>query len=90
MIPIITAVVAGQRQLSTLQAFYLSVAYVLGMAVMYTMAGILVGLLGASFNIQVYLQSPWLLGTFAGLFVLFALVMFGLIEMRIPKPLSNA
>jgi Thiol:disulfide interchange protein len=89
MIPIITAVVAGQRQLSTLQAFYLSVAYVLGMAVMYTMAGILVGLLGASFNIQVYLQSPWLLGTFAGLFVLFALVMFGLIEMRIPKPLEQ-
>ena len=89
MIPIITAVVAGQRQLSTLQAFYLSVAYVLGMAVMYTMAGVLVGLLGASFNIQVYLQSPWVLGTFAGLFVLFALVMFGLIELRIPKALEQ-
>ncbi|TDT39407.1 thiol:disulfide interchange protein DsbD [Halospina denitrificans] len=89
MIPIITAVVAGQRQLSTLQAFYLSVAYVLGMAVMYTMAGVLVGLLGASFNLQVYLQSPWVLGIFAGLFVLFALVMFGLIEMRIPKSLEQ-
>lgn len=89
MIPIVTAVVAGQRQLSTLQAFYLSVAYVMGMAVMYTLAGVLVGLLGASFNIQVYLQSPWVLGTFAALFVLFALVMFGQIELRIPKALEE-
>ena len=89
MIPIVTAVVAGQRQLSTLQAFYLSVAYVLGMAVMYTLAGVLVGLLGASFNIQAYLQSPWVLGTFAALFVLFALVMFGLIELRIPRALEE-
>lgn len=89
MIPIITAVVSGQRQLNTIQAFYLSVAYVMGMAVMYTIAGVLVGLLGASFNLQAYLQSPWVLGGFAVLFVLFALVMFGLIEMRIPKALEE-
>ena len=89
MIPIITAVVAGQRQLSTLQAFYLSVAYVLGMAITYTFAGVLVGMLGASFNVQAYLQSPWVLGAFAGLFVLFAVVMFGIVELRIPRALEE-
>ncbi|WP_363174762.1 protein-disulfide reductase DsbD domain-containing protein, partial [uncultured Halovibrio sp.] len=41
MIPIVSAVVAGQRQLNTLQAFYLSLAYVLGMALTYAAAGVL-------------------------------------------------
>ena len=89
MIPIITAIVAGQRQLSTPQAFGLSLTYVLGMALTYAAAGVLVGLLGASFNVQAYLQSPWVLGTFAALFGLFALAMFGLFELRMPQFLQD-
>lgn len=89
MIPIITAVVAGQRQLSTPQAFGLSLSYVLGMALTYAAAGVLVGLLGASFNVQAYLQSPWVLGAFAGLFALFALAMFGVYEIRLPQALQD-
>ncbi|WP_269844186.1 protein-disulfide reductase DsbD [Halovibrio salipaludis] len=89
MIPIVSAVVAGQRQLNTLQAFYLSLAYVLGMALTYAAAGVLVGLLGASFNIQAHLQAPWVLALFAGLFTLLALAMFGVFEIRLPQRVMN-
>ncbi|WP_281247524.1 protein-disulfide reductase DsbD [Vreelandella utahensis] len=89
MIPIVSAVVAGQRQLNTLQAFYLSLAYVLGMALTYAAAGVLVGLLGASFNIQAHLQAPWVLALFAGLFTLLALAMFGVFEIRLPERVMN-
>ncbi len=89
MIPIISAVVAGQRQLTTPQAFGLSLSYVLGMALTYAAAGVLVGLLGASFNVQAYLQSPWVLGAFALLFALFALAMFGVFEIRMPQALQD-
>lgn len=89
MIPIISAVVSGQRQLNTLQAFYLSLAYVLGMALMYAAAGVLVGLLGASFNLQAHLQAPWVLALFAGLFSLFALAMFGVFDIRLPEKLTS-
>lgn len=89
MIPIVSAIVAGPRQLGTIQAFYLSLTYVLGMALTYTAAGILVGLLGASFNLQAHLQSPWVLGFFSTLFVLFALAMFGLFEIRLPQRLTS-
>lgn len=89
MIPIISSVVAGQRQLNTLQAFYLSLGYVLGMALTYAAAGVLVGLLGASFNLQAHLQAPWLLTLFAGLFALFALSMFGVFDIRLPEGLTS-
>jgi len=89
MIPIISAVVAGQRQLTTGQAFLLSLAYVLGMALTYAAAGVLVGLLGASFNVQAWLQSPVVLALFAGLFGLFALAMFGVFELRMPRILQD-
>ncbi|MYL22137.1 thiol:disulfide interchange protein, partial [Halobacillus litoralis] len=89
MIPIVSAVVAGQRQLNTLQAFYLSLAYVLGMALTYAAAGVLVGLPGASFNIQAHLQAPWVLALFAGLFTLLALAMFGVFEIRLPERVMN-
>ncbi|MGM0450793.1 MAG: protein-disulfide reductase DsbD [Pseudomonadota bacterium] len=89
MIPIISAVVAGQRQLNTLQAFYLSLAYVLGMALTYAAAGVLVGLLGASFNLQAHLQAPWVLALFAGLFTLFALAMFGIFDIRLPERITS-
>lgn len=89
MIPIISAIVAGARQITTAQAFGLSLSYVLGMAITYAAAGVVTGLLGASFNIQMYLQSPWVLGVVAGLFVLFALAMFGVYDIQLPATLRD-
>ncbi|MCP4066007.1 MAG: protein-disulfide reductase DsbD, partial [Gammaproteobacteria bacterium] len=66
----------------------------LGMALTYAAAGVLTGLLGASFNLQAQLQSPWVLSVFALLFVVFALSMFDLFEIQLPRfirePLNDA
>lgn len=85
MIPIISALVSNRTTSSTGQALLLACSYVLGMALTYAAAGVLTGLLGASFNLQAQLQSPAVLVVFAGLFVLFALSMFGLFDIRLPQ-----
>jgi thiol:disulfide interchange protein DsbD len=94
MVPIISSLVSGKNTQSTSHALLLSVSYVLGMALTYAAAGVITGLLGASFNVQAHLQSPWVLGVFAGFFVLFALSMFNLFEIQLPRfirePLNDA
>ncbi|HET8849881.1 MAG TPA: protein-disulfide reductase DsbD [Marinobacter sp.] len=94
MVPIISSMVSGRNTRSTGQALALASAYVLGMALTYAAAGVITGLLGASFNLQAQLQSPWVLGVFAALFVVFALAMFDLFEIQLPRflrdPLDNA
>ncbi|OZB04366.1 MAG: thiol:disulfide interchange protein, partial [Marinobacter sp. 34-60-7] len=64
MVPIISSMVSGRNTRSTGQALALASAYVLGMALTYAAAGVITGLLGASFNLQAQLQSPWVLGVF--------------------------
>ncbi|HKK55431.1 protein-disulfide reductase DsbD [Marinobacter sp.] len=94
MVPIIASLVSGKNTGSTTHAVLLSLSYVLGMALTYAAAGVITGLLGASFNLQAHLQSPWVLSIFAGLFVLFALSMFNLFEIQLPRfirePLNDA
>ncbi|MBE0484567.1 protein-disulfide reductase DsbD [Marinobacter sp.] len=85
MVPIISTMVSGHNTRTTGHALLLSGSYVLGMALTYAAAGVITGLLGASFNLQAQLQSPWVLGVFATLFVLFALSMFDLFEIQLPR-----
>ena len=86
MIPIISGVIISQGEgLTTKKAFILSVVYVLAMAVAYTIAGVLAGLFGA--NLQVALQTPWVIYSFAGVFVALALSMFGYYELKLPDSL---
>lgn len=85
MVPIISSLVSGQNTRTTRHALLLSGSYVLGMALTYAAAGVLTGLLGASFNLQAQLQSPWVLSIFALLFAMFALSMFGLFEIQLPR-----
>lgn len=89
MVPIISALVSSQNTRTTGHALLLAGSYVLGMALTYAAAGVLTGLLGASFNLQAQLQSPWVLGTFALLFVLFALSMFDVFEIRLPQVING-
>ena len=57
MIPILSSIIVGQgKSVSTSRAFGLSLAYVLAMAVTYTVAGVVVGLSGE--NVQVWFQNP--------------------------------
>ena len=88
MIPILSSLIlgGGQNQ-TTRQAFGLSFIYVIGMALTYTIVGVLVGLSG--YNIQAWFQNPVILSTFAGLFVLFSLAMFGVYEMQLPAGLQT-
>ena len=65
------------------RAFFLSLVYVLSMAVAYTIAGILAGLFGA--NLQAAFQTPWVIVSFALIFVLLALSMFDVYELQIPN-----
>ncbi|MFI0398596.1 MAG: protein-disulfide reductase DsbD [Thiolinea sp.] len=82
MIPILSGIIAGQKNLSTRGAFMLSLVYVLAMALTYTLAGVLAGLFGG--NLQIYFQNPWILGIFGAVFILLAFSMFGFYELQMP------
>ena len=84
MIPILSSIIVGQGSISTRRAFVLSLTYVLAMAFAYAIAGVLVGYFGAKANIQLYLQHPGVLGTFALVFVLLSLSMFGFMNCNCP------
>ena len=88
MIPIISGVIISQGEgLTTKKAFGLSVVYVLAMAVAYTIAGVLAGLFGS--NLQAALQTPWVVYSFAGVFVALAFSMFGFYELKLPDVLVS-
>lgn len=89
MVPILTSVVLGQSNTSGKRGFLLSSTYVLGMALTYAAAGLTVGLLGAGANVQAWMQTPWVLIVFAGLFSLLALAMFGVYELQLPSGIRN-
>lgn len=90
MIPILAGIIAGQgEQITTRKGLSLSLAYVLGMATTYTLAGVLVGFFGARLNLQSALQNPVALSIFAGVFVMLSLAMFGFYELQVPAFLRN-
>ncbi|GAA3950246.1 protein-disulfide reductase DsbD [Allohahella marinimesophila] len=90
MIPILSSIIAGQQQRpSTPRAFMLSLSYVLGMAVTYAIAGVVVGYFGAAANIQSAMQNPFVLSVFSVIFVVLALAMFGLFELQLPAFLRD-
>jgi len=83
MIPIISGLIISQgKGLTTKKAFALSITYVLAMAVAYTIAGVLAGLFGS--NLQAALQTPWVVYSFALVFVALAFSMFGFYELKLP------
>lgn len=84
MLPILSSLVVGRADIDRARAVVLALSYVLGMALTFAAVGALIGLFGAAMNIQARLQSPWVLGTFAVFFVIFALAMFGLFDLRLP------
>ncbi len=84
MIPILSSIIIGQgKNISTSRGFSLSLAYVLGMASINTAAGVAAALTGES--LAVMLQTPWILASFAGVFVVLSLAMFGFYELQMPS-----
>ncbi|MSQ92827.1 MAG: protein-disulfide reductase DsbD, partial [Gammaproteobacteria bacterium] len=88
MIPILSSIIAGQGAAATpRRSCMLSVIYVLGMAMTYTIAG--AAFAAAGKQAQACFQQPWIIISFAVLFVVLALAMFGLFELRIPAALET-
>ncbi|RUO48620.1 protein-disulfide reductase DsbD [Pseudidiomarina donghaiensis] len=92
MYPIISAIIMGQsnnatKQLSTRRAFTLSLAYVQGMAITYSLLGIVVALAGLRY--QAMLQHPVILITLAVVFVVLSLSMFGVYTLQLPQRWQN-
>ncbi|MDT8439106.1 MAG: protein-disulfide reductase DsbD [Wenzhouxiangellaceae bacterium] len=83
MIPILSGIIAGEGENVTRgKAFALSLAYVLAMALTYTSVGVIAALAG--YNLQAMFQNPWVLGTFAAIFVALAMAMFGFYNLQMP------
>ncbi|MFQ1686670.1 protein-disulfide reductase DsbD [Aeromonas veronii] len=88
MYPILTGIIAGAgHRLSTGRAFLLSFVYVQGMAVTYTLLGLVVASAGLKF--QAALQHPYVLIGLSVMFVLLALSMFGLYTLQLPSSLQT-
>ncbi|MDG2293631.1 MAG: protein-disulfide reductase DsbD, partial [Methylophilaceae bacterium] len=88
MIPILSGIIVGdekvhQAETSRLHSFNLSLAYVLGIALSYTIAGIAAGLSGQLLSNA--LQSPLMLTATAVIFVVLSFSMFGFYELRLPS-----
>ncbi len=87
MIPILSGIIAGEGESITRgKAFALSLAYVLAMALTYTSVGVIAALAG--YNVQAAFQNPWVLSTFALVFVLLALAMFGFYNLQMPASIQ--
>ena len=90
MVPILSSIIVGESQsITRVRALWLSLTYVLGMALTYAAIGTLVGLFGASMNLQAALQSPPVLVFFALVFVALAFSMFGFYELQLPQRWQN-
>ncbi|MFB2705340.1 protein-disulfide reductase DsbD [Marinobacter shengliensis] len=86
MIPILSSVIVGSGARRN-RAFWLSLVFVLAMAVTYSALGVLAALAGA--NLQGMLQQPLFIGPMAVIFVVLALSMFGLYELQLPAPIRD-
>ncbi|MEL7312455.1 MAG: protein-disulfide reductase DsbD [Pseudomonadota bacterium] len=88
MVPILSGIIAGEGDnVTPVRGFSLALLYVLGMALTYTIAGALFALAGQ--QAASTFQQPWIIATFAGLFVLLALSMFGMFELQMPSAIQT-
>ena len=88
MIPILSSIIVGQgEKITTRKAFAMSLTYVLAMALTYTVAGVIAGWFGE--NLQAAFQNPWILGSFAAVFIALSLSMFGFYELQMPSALQS-
>jgi thiol:disulfide interchange protein DsbD len=88
MVPILSSIIVGEGgQVRRSRGFILSLAYSLGMAIVYTLLGVVAGLVGE--GLAAALQNPWVLGGFALLMVAMALSMFGFYELQMPGSVQS-
>ncbi len=88
MVPILSGIIAGEGDnVSPKRGFTLAFSYVMGMALIYTAAGIAAAAAGT--QLQATFNQPWILILFSGLFVFLALGMFGLYDLQMPSAIQT-
>ncbi len=88
IIPILSGIIAGDREAAgPARGFSLALAYVAGMSLVYTAAGIVAAAVGV--QLQAAFNQPWVLALFAALFVALALGMFGLYDLQMPSAVQT-
>ncbi|SAK98521.1 protein-disulfide reductase DsbD [Caballeronia ptereochthonis] len=84
MIPILSAIIVGEgARVTRARGFALSVSYVAGMALVYTVLGIAAALIGQSLG--AWLQNPWVLGAFGVLLAAFAVALISGMDIALPE-----
>ncbi len=88
MVPILSGIIAGEGDnVGPLRGLTLALSYVMGMALVYTAAGVAAA--AAGLQLQAMFNQPWVLVLFAGLFVVLALGMFGLYDLQMPSAIQS-
>jgi len=88
MIPILSGIIIGQgEKITSPQAFLLSLVFVLAMAIMYALLGVIAG--SFQLNLQAASQNIWAITGFSLVFVALALSMFGFYELQLPAAIQT-
>ncbi|TXG76010.1 protein-disulfide reductase DsbD [Candidatus Dojkabacteria bacterium] len=88
MVPILSFIIVGEgAAIKRSRGFFLSLSYVLGMALVYTGLGVSAGLLGE--GLAATLQNPWVLSAFAAFMVILSLSMFGVYQLQMPATIQT-
>jgi len=91
MIPILSSIITLESKqsghMSAKRGLLLSFIYITASALVYAIAGVLSAVFGA--NILSAMQNPWVIVTFAAIFIALAFSMFGYYEIQLPKGLQN-
>lgn len=84
MIPILSGIIVGQgSSITTLRSFYMSLTYVIAMALTYAVLGVIAG--SFELNLQAASQNIWVITAFSAVFVFLAFSMFGFYELQLPS-----
>ena len=90
MYPLISGIILGRQRANSYslkRIFMLALLYVQGMALTYTLLGVVVAAAGLQF--QAALQSPWVLVSLSVIFIALALSMFGLFTLQLPSSVQT-
>ncbi len=87
MVPILSVIIVGEgEQVSRRRGLLLSLAYSLGMALVYTLLGTAAGLIGE--GLSAILQNPVVLISFALLMTIMSLSMFDVFQLQMPSSIQ--
>jgi len=90
MVPILTGIIAGEGEdVSASRGFMLALSYVLGMALVYTAAGVGAAAAGSGMQLHAAFNQPASLTAFSLIFIVLAAGMFGFYDLQVPSGIQS-